>query len=498
MAVSNAQASSQVGLTLVLTAAESAAGVTPVNYGRAPLDIRRYGADPSGTTDSGAAIMAAVAVAYAQGGGRVFYPDGNYLVNSAGGTQVSYVYNNVYHEGASPNGVTVVNAATNLPAFTVGNGATQVTGGGIAKMQFSGKFGVVAVNGQTGFTVEKVDRFVVRDVYVVNLLAANYRGAFFSNCSQYVLDNLQVQGCLLDGITNISGNDVYAVNCRSDSNGGAGWSLSATAGGYYCNCTAYGNQVGSAWYLVSGSPSTAPNSNNFFVNCIGDTSGQSNWLISDSADSYWINCWGSSQASHSVNVTASGFLIESQYCTGCFFTGCIAINNNGTGFEVFDSGSNAPTNIHFVNCQGGSPGFGGSAFGNGKGGSGGYGLNFSGASNHIRVVGGSYENNATAGINNGSSAADITIAGNPVGFVASNQGTNNIAIGNSSVAVTHGLGYTPSTFNISVTPISSQTASGITAWWISATSATTFTVSSNTTVSSAQFTFAWKAQYNGA
>ena len=42
------------------TAAEIAAGVTPTNYAYAPGDVRRYGADPTGATDSTTAIQNAV------------------------------------------------------------------------------------------------------------------------------------------------------------------------------------------------------------------------------------------------------------------------------------------------------------------------------------------------------------------------------------------------------------------------------------------------------
>lgn len=74
------------------TPAEIAAGVTPVNYAYTPGHIFRYGADPTGNTDSSAAIQAAHQVAVALGntftstmGGNyldVIFPGGTYLVNS--------------------------------------------------------------------------------------------------------------------------------------------------------------------------------------------------------------------------------------------------------------------------------------------------------------------------------------------------------------------------------------------------------------------------------
>jgi hypothetical protein len=64
--------------------------------------------------------------------------------------------------------------------------------------------------------------------------------------------------------------------------------------------------------------------------------------------------------------------------------------------------------------------------------------------------------------------------------------------------VTHGLGFTPNAANIQLTDISSRAASGISSVWISAVSATTFTVSVNTAVTTTAFNFVWRAAFNGS
>jgi hypothetical protein len=63
------------------TAAEIAANVTPVNYGYAPYDIRRYGGDPTGGVSSDAAMASAIAVCTGSGG-VIRVPVGTYLFNS--------------------------------------------------------------------------------------------------------------------------------------------------------------------------------------------------------------------------------------------------------------------------------------------------------------------------------------------------------------------------------------------------------------------------------
>lgn len=54
------------------TAAEISAGVTPVNFAYLPFYVERYGADPTGVADSGAAFRNACLVAAQAGGGKIY------------------------------------------------------------------------------------------------------------------------------------------------------------------------------------------------------------------------------------------------------------------------------------------------------------------------------------------------------------------------------------------------------------------------------------------
>jgi hypothetical protein len=60
------------------SAAESSAGVAPTNFNYPPGNVLRYGADPTGTADSTAAIQSALTVAQA-----VYLPAGNYTISTA-------------------------------------------------------------------------------------------------------------------------------------------------------------------------------------------------------------------------------------------------------------------------------------------------------------------------------------------------------------------------------------------------------------------------------
>jgi len=73
----------------VRTAAEVAAGVTPVNYAYAPGNVKRYGATGNGSTDDRAAIQTAIDVMQ-QIGGTVYIPAGQYLIRRIAGLDSQY------------------------------------------------------------------------------------------------------------------------------------------------------------------------------------------------------------------------------------------------------------------------------------------------------------------------------------------------------------------------------------------------------------------------
>src|SRR6185312_14392267 len=68
----------------IRTAAEVAAGVTPVNYAysASPIDPRRYGAAGDGVTDDTAAIQAAINVGSVEGT-EIYIPGLTFLLNAA-------------------------------------------------------------------------------------------------------------------------------------------------------------------------------------------------------------------------------------------------------------------------------------------------------------------------------------------------------------------------------------------------------------------------------
>lgn len=79
--------------SIARTAAEIAAGVTPVSFVYQPGDVRRYGADPTNTIDSTVAVQAAINVASQNLGPAVYIPPGTFKITAslviAAGKQVN-------------------------------------------------------------------------------------------------------------------------------------------------------------------------------------------------------------------------------------------------------------------------------------------------------------------------------------------------------------------------------------------------------------------------
>lgn len=120
------------------TDAEVAAGVTPTNYAYVPGDVRRYGADPTGTSDSTTAINNAIAACGA--GGAISFIVGQYKttapilaenlqgltiiapsgINGAGGAVI-----NAAHTGKAILSLVGSNSCTIGPIVLNGNSSTR-------------------------------------------------------------------------------------------------------------------------------------------------------------------------------------------------------------------------------------------------------------------------------------------------------------------------------------------------------------------------------------
>jgi len=445
------------------------------------VNVRDYGARGDGVTNDSPAFNAAVADAVAKGY-AVYVPP-----HTAGGyvlaTTVLVDVDNFTIFGLGTAATMLLNGTTNAPALQIGAGTTTRYNIRVAGLYFGQKSGVAAVSGNCGLSVQKVGNSRFENL---SLTGALRDGIVMSTVSMYVMEAIQGISTLSPAGTGLSLDgclDLYMTNCLF-SQWTTGVQLRNTQGGYFANVSCYAN-TGSAWMLVTGG---SGNVNNFFTNCIGDTSGADNWWIAHCQQTMFVNCWGSTQISTTANAAAAGFTFTSSTCNNVVLTNCVALANNASGIHLATA-SGSPANISLVNCELGSSGFGGTVLGNGKGSGGGYGLTIDGGVSGVKVVGGIAVGNVTGAVQNNGTFVQIESL---IGFTTRARGQANLPGAATSVTVNHGLGATPSPQDIMICPTSALGSAKT--LWVDTVTATSFTVHADVAPTSVSPYFNWWSQ----
>lgn len=338
---------------------------------------------------------------------------------------------------------------------------------------------------------------IVENVYVTGFTSEQrpYQGIVFSGTTQTSIHNLQVNDCAAAGVS-VRDHcvDLYWTNSRSDNNGGAGFQFESSEGMYLTNCTSYLN-TGASWSFKYNALS--PNRNYYFTNCIGDSSSVFNWAIEDMQTAFWVNCWGCTQKDASVNY-ATGFFAQKAAgatLTKLHFMNCNAVNNNSHGFAFI--GANR---VSLIGCSGEGNGVLGASAGL-----------YVSISNGVKSYASEYLSNSGAGVVIGSSCPGVVISGGLVqynaggtiqtgtvgtriidveGFLNANSGAAYLASGATTIAVTHGLAITPLASSIHIMP-TTTTTNDTGNFWISAVTATTFTLSVRNDPGATGLQFQW-------
>ena len=368
------------------------------------VNVMDYGATGNGTTDDSGAFNSAVSALKAGGGGTMFVPAGKYLLNST----VVVAQSNTRIQGVGAESW-IVNGQAASAAIQFGDGKSIYYSCGVFDLTFGQASNVPAMSGNRGLAMFQIGQSWVERCICTPYPGAQYDGFYFNNCSQMFFSGNQATGCIDSGFywTNLCV-DMYLVNTRSDGSG-IGFKIEDSAGFYVANAAGYSN--GTAWSLVTAGG--GGNANLFFSNCIGDTSAQVNWNITNCTAAYFDNCWGSTQQNAQTNTWASGIYLNGPNVTDITFCGGTALYNNCHGVSV-DGGA---ARIIFSGFQ-----FGDVTNGNGRSASGGHGL-FIGNASDIRVIGSLFSTNTSYGLNNGSGVnidvSQCTFLGNHLGAINS-------------------------------------------------------------------------------
>ncbi|WP_239950412.1 hypothetical protein [Dyella terrae] len=289
---------------------------------------------------------------------------------------------------------------------------------GIFDLGFGQATSVSAGSGNCGLLFVNVNQTFIERCTCKNYPGPLFEAYVFEACSALFFSGVEAIGSLSNGFrwTN-NCVDMYAVNCLSNSNGATGFLIQDSQGFYFSNLAAWGNYV--AWGLVT--VGGRGNENLWFTDCIGDTSQQVNWNITNCHMAFFNNCWGSTQKSTTQNIWAGGFLLSGPEVVDLTFTGGAALVNNSHGVSV----DNGASRISFIGFR-----FGGSAgpfgvIGNGVGSNGGDGL-FLGTTSNIIVSSCFFCSNNGYGISQGAQASNVNIAtciyiGNTLGDTSSAQ-----------------------------------------------------------------------------
>jgi hypothetical protein len=438
------------------------------------LSVRWFGAKGDGTTNDYSAFMATITVANAAGGGRIYVPKGSYLLNPT----VIAAAGNIHFAGDGVESL-IVNGQANAAALQLGNGSSITYNYQVTGLTFGTAAGVTAAAGNIGLRVRTVGQSNFEDLVFSNYPTANYDGLSLESVSQCSLSAISSQVCARHGMYFLNCVDLYFTNSRADANVN-GFVFTDCQGCYCVNMTGYRN-TSFGWWLNSAS---SGNFNCFFVNCIGDTSGASNWLIQSLYRSTFTNCWAATQISTTVNTTFGGFDIVGSGCYELVFSGGMALYNNSHGVHLESSSGGTPSYIVFNGMM-----FGTSGLGNGQSGAG-YGLAIDGGCTHIKVNGGIARANTSGPILNGG-VTDIEITG-VAGYVSRSSGQGTLPAASTSVVINHGLSGTPWAQDIMVCP--ATTLGSARTLYVDTVTATQFTVHADVAPSSVSPVFNWSAR----
>lgn len=462
------------------------------------VSVKDFGAVGDGVTDDTAAIQAALDSLSA--GGFLYFPAGTFKITST----LSSSANNLSLVGAG------VGATTLLKEFSTNNLFT-LSG---AKLNIRG----FLVDTTLVHTAGIVFAFTTTsgNIWMDNILTDKcYNIVDFTQSTQTFITNCIFNNFVNDGVRyrSLCGGQNYLNNVRmglnATTNNGAG--LYIEGGDTYHVSNVDVTSAASPIRLEP--PANAVLVNLFFSNVTGDgvnrTSGNSGWTINGTASGAVLrrirltNCWAG------VNYL-DGFRIQGADDVALY--NCISITNQRAG--IYLAASPTPTNVKIVGCT-----VTGNSLNNtnvysgieiddytsdfsikdcvikpiaGMSNTQKYGVEVKGT-NHDRyyICGNDVTGNATANINDAGVGPSKYVSEN-LGYTNQSSGFGSITAA-TSATVSHGLSITPAQADILVTP-TNDPGSGV-RWWVSATTATTFTLSTNAT---ATFGFGWRIRTGGA
>lgn len=444
------------------------------------VSVKDFGAVGDGVTDDTDAIQATIDFVHSEGGGFVFLPRGTYLVGST-----IDVKSRVILQGEGVDATIIRPSLSSISTIRfpgVVNGTTAVYGG-VRDMTVRAKWDQNLENtNSVAIEIINANRVDFSNISIFNA----YKGMSFTQCSDVQCYDVHVHGGGGDQsyigfqweAQDFARNTVGMVRCVASAVAKYGFRMITASGSHLVNCEAVGDAANTTveigFYIGDGPSGNVGAQFLHFTNCLADQCKTWGWLVKKSAndtvckDMQWANCWAAgTQGGTGRNFELNGvtsFTVASLLALSCDLEGARLINCNdgavaGAVVRDFDRGNMAKSGMAIL------------------------------GSSNIKVTG------LVAKVASGGSgkklsvdtSTDVLVQRYPLSGVAT------IATGTSSITVTHGMGETPGTADIMVTPVGNISTAGSSVWWVGNRTATQFDILVNSALSASR-QFAWRIE----
>jgi len=479
---------------------------TAQNKMRDTVSVKDFGAVGDGTTNDRAAIQAAIDAVGAAGGGIVYVPPGDYILNSG----LAWTASDVNLVGAGMGATRLICTFASGDIVTIGNGIANPNNCSVSDLSITSnvvKVGGAALVMRNAYNCRFL-RFRLEANMYEGVVVDGGSGQFINYIDDFIIDS-GLHGIVLSRDGTLP-QDVFIQNGVIANCTGSGLFMKHCSGVYCTYLDLLTCQRGVYTLPSVGQRVVAV----FMDGVIGDTCVENGFDITTNgglvADWIMSNCWG---ASNGQTTGQNGLRIAAGAGTvsGINISNSLFFNNGGDGILLLSC-----SDIHLsnVSCHVNSKTVPGNKHGlevaagvsqwsvtNGNFGTAGlfstndqgYGIFIAaGASDNYQIIGTNCIGNVTGAILDGGSGTTKYISYN-TGYRTSNSGSATVPSTQTSIVVNPGLS---PTFTINDVL---ATAQGDTPerWWVEAVSSTTFKIQL-ASAAAANRTFSWSVRTKGA
>lgn len=277
------------------------------------INVKSKGATGSGTVDDTAAVQGAITAAQAQGGGVVYFPEGQYLCTPGLSTPALSVPSNVRLVGAGRKAATIVKGGNGV-LISMSGPSTDPTGATHVRYSSIEHLGINA-NSKTGLVLQLyyADNLLFRDVYITSgndlvvdtteFWDSRFEDITIESCTGTANSTTQPNVWLRNsaaasgfGYSGDTVNQIFFVGCRFENFGtGALWITQGTAGTnnpngiYIVNCKMEADSFQGGPFLKTDASCVSVYAKNCYLNAGGFAAGYStaqnivSWAASSSS-----------------------------------------------------------------------------------------------------------------------------------------------------------------------------------------------------------------------